>query len=128
MLILSVFLLASVAFAIDFGNLWFRRQAVQKAADAACEAGAMDMLYAAQGTSLPNMGFTPGVAGNCGSSSSATICTYAKFNGLTASSGGFSSTAESVGVSWSFPASTSVSGVSAPSGVSYPFLKVLIEE
>ncbi len=127
-LILSVFLLASVAFAIDFGNLWFHRQGMQKAADAACEAGAMDMLYAAQGTSLPNMGFTPGVAANCSSSSSATMCSYAKYNGFAPSSGGFSPTGESVGVSWSFPASTSVSGVSAASGVSYPLLKVVIEE
>jgi len=127
-LILSVFLLASVAFAIDFGNLWFHRQGVQNAADAACEAGAMDMLYATQGTSLPNMGFTPGVAADCSSSSSATMCTYAKYNGFAPSSGGFSSAGETVGVSWSFPASASVSGVSAAGGVSHPFLNVLIEE
>src|SRR5581483_10150779 len=41
---LGVFLLGAVAFAIDLGNMYFRRQAAQTAADAACTAGAMDLL------------------------------------------------------------------------------------
>ena len=45
LLILGTFLLASVGFAVDLSNMWFHRQAAQSAADAACVAGAMDMLY-----------------------------------------------------------------------------------
>lgn len=127
-LILGVFLLASVSFAVDFSNLWFLRQAAQTAADAACQAGAMDMLYAAQGTSLPDMGFTPGAAGNCATSSAATMCAYAKYNGFAPTSGGFSSTAPSVAVSWTFPSSNSVSGVTPAGGTPYPFLQVLVQD
>ena len=49
LLILGTFLLASVGFAVDLSSMWFHRQAAQSAADAACVAGAMDMLYLQQG-------------------------------------------------------------------------------
>src|SRR5665213_2010152 len=64
-IMLSTFLLGSLAFSVDFGNLWFRRQAAQTAADAACQAAAMDMLYIARGNTLSNMGFTPGTNSDC---------------------------------------------------------------
>ena len=43
-LALGLFLLGAVAFAVDMGNLWWHRQQAQRAADAACLAGAMDAL------------------------------------------------------------------------------------
>lgn len=121
---LATFLLASLAFAVDFGNLWFRRQAAQTAADAACQAGAMDMLYLAQGNTPPSMGFTPGTSSDCTSSSGATMCWYANRNGFNGA--GFTSTTAGSKVSWIFPASTSVTGVKAAS-VTNPFLKVTVQ-
>src|SRR5205823_4374935 len=46
-LAMGTFLLGFVGFGADMTNLWFHRQAAQNAADSACLAGAMDMLYAA---------------------------------------------------------------------------------
>ena len=63
LLMLAIFLLVMVGFAVDLTNLWFHRQAAQTAADAACQAAAMDMLMVAVGTPMPNMGFTPGTPG-----------------------------------------------------------------
>ena len=126
--ILGTFLLASVAFAVDMGNLWFHRQGAQTAADAACEAGAMDMLYLYKGTTLPSMGFVPGTPGQCSSGTGGTICTYARFNGYTSTAGGLINTAASKDVLYSFPAANSVTGVTGSASVTYPFLKVVVEE
>ena len=38
-LILCLFLLAALGFAVDYTNIWFQRQQAQTAADAACQAG-----------------------------------------------------------------------------------------
>lgn len=38
-LILGLFLLGVLGFAVDFTNMWFHRQAATAAADAACQAG-----------------------------------------------------------------------------------------
>ena len=81
LLILGTFLLASVGFAVDLSNMWFHRQAAQSAADAACVAGAMDMLYLNNGTITSSPAFTVGTAGDCSSSSAAALCQYAQFNG-----------------------------------------------
>jgi uncharacterized membrane protein len=62
-LMLSLFLLAALAFAVDYTNIWFQRQQAQTAADAACSAGAMDIYQLAAGATLPHAGFTPGTAG-----------------------------------------------------------------
>ena len=130
LMILGTFLLASVGFAVDLSSMWFHRQAAQSAADAACIAGAMDMLYLQNGTITSSPGFTAGTAGDCSSSSSAAICQYAGFNGYTATTSGAgwnSSTAGgAVAVSWTFPGS--VAGVTAASGVTYPFLNVVVRE
>ena len=124
-IMLASFLLGSMAFAVDFGYIWFSRQAAQTAADAACQAGAMDMLYVARGGALPGMGFTPGTSSDCTSSSGSTICWYANRNGF--SGAGYTATTAGSQVSWTFPASTSVTGVKAAS-VTYPFLKVTVRQ
>ncbi|HEY0795222.1 MAG TPA: pilus assembly protein TadG-related protein [Acidisarcina sp.] len=126
--ILGTFLLASVAFAVDMGNLWFHRQATQTAADAACEAGAMDMLYLSKGTVLPKMGFIPGIAGLCSTGVGGSICSYAAFNGYKATAGGLTNNSPSIDVVYSFPASNAVPGVTGASSVTYPLLKVIVEE
>ena len=119
-LMLSLFLLAVLAFAIDYTNIWFERQQVQTATDAACEAGAMDIYEIASGVTLPNMNFILGAAGNCNSYSTPgpAMCWYANQNGFNGYSGG------SATVSWTFP--TAVAGVTAPpsSTTQYPFLQV----
>ncbi|MGC2111410.1 MAG: pilus assembly protein TadG-related protein [Candidatus Korobacteraceae bacterium] len=121
-LMLSLFLLAVLAFAVDYTNIWFERQQVQTAADAACEAGAMDIYQLASGVTLPNMGYPLGTAGACSSYNSGgpTMCWYASKNGFNGYNGGSST------VSWTFPGS--VSGVTAPpfSVAPYPFLQISV--
>ncbi len=121
-LMLSLFLLAVLAFAVDYTNIWFQRQQMQTAADAACQAGAMDVYQLASGQTLPNMGFVLGTAGNCNSYSSngPTMCWYANKNGFN----GYTSGAATV--AWTFP--SSVPGVTAPpsSIAAYPFLQVSV--
>ena len=119
---LSLFLLAVLAFAVDYTNIWFQRQQAQTAADVACQAGAMDIYFVTAGQSLPNMGFTPGTAGSCSSYSSGgpTMCWYASKNGFNGYGG------NSATVSWTFP--SSVSGVTGPpsSVIQYPFMQVSV--
>ena len=122
-LILFFFLLGMLGFAVDLTNVWFHRQAAQAAADAACQAGAMDMLAQTGGESLTSTGFSPGLASNCANSASATMCFYANANGYNGT--GLSATAASNSVSWTFP--SSVNGVTAGAG-SYPFMIVTIVE
>src|SRR5258708_38573491 len=55
---LGLFLIGAMAFAIDMSNLWFNRQAAQTAADAACTAGAMDMLVDYTNGTTGQGGFT----------------------------------------------------------------------
>src|SRR5512135_3701305 len=65
---LGIFLIGSVAVAIDLSHLWFQRQSAQTAADAACVAGAMDLLRVQTNniTTAPYPGsFTPGVNFDC---------------------------------------------------------------
>jgi hypothetical protein len=121
-LILSLFLLAVLAFAVDYTNIWFQRQQVQTAADAACQAGAVDMYQLISGASFPPIHFVPGTAGNCNAYSpdGPSMCWYASKNGFNGYSGGEAS------VSWSFPAS--VPGVTAPpsSLVPHPYMQVTV--
>lgn len=122
-LILSLFLLGVLGLAVDLTNMWFHRQAATAAADAACLAGAMDMLSTSAGVTPSAAGFTDGTASNCVSSPKATMCSYANDNGYNGK--GLVSTAASNAVSWTFP--SSVPGVTAGSGT-YPFLQVTIAE
>ncbi len=86
----------------------------------------MDLLGKAAGLTLNSAGFTPGTLGDCVSSPSATMCSYAAANGYNGA--GLVSGAASNSVSWTFP--PSVSGVTTPpsSQAAYPFLKVSIAE
>jgi hypothetical protein len=123
-LILGTFLLGSLAFAVDLSSMWFHRQSAQTAADAACLAGASDLLAKAGGVTPPNPGFTAGTAGDCATTPGASMCRYANFNGYNGA--GLSTTAASNSVSWTFPAT--VTGVTAPASLTNPFLKVLVTE
>jgi hypothetical protein len=129
-LMMGIFLLAAVGFAVDLSSIWFHRQAAQSAADASCIAGAMDMLYLSKGTIASSPGFSPGTGGDCSSSSASAICKYAAFNGYTATtsaaSWGTSTAAGAIAVSWTFP--TSVTGVKSSGGATYPFLAVVVQE
>ena len=119
---LSFVLIGVLAVGLDMTNLFFHRQAGQGAADAACQAAAMDMhSNALQGTTLG--GFTAGINFDCATTSSAAPCKYAALNGY--ASPGLTTGAESNDVSVSFPAS--VPGIAAPPraiGGSYPFVQV----
>jgi putative Flp pilus-assembly TadE/G-like protein len=72
-LAMGIFLIGGVGFVVDGANLWFHRQTAQTAADAACNAGAMDMLSAAAGADLSGTPWT--------NSANA----YAEFNGYQSS-------------------------------------------
>ena len=122
-LVLGVFLIAMLGFAVDLTNIWFHRQAATAAADAACQAGALDMYAQAAGETLNSTGFTPGTASDCVHSSSATMCFYAKQNGYSGT--GLTAGAASNAVSWTFP--SSVNGVTAGAG-QHPFMVVTIAE
>jgi Flp pilus assembly protein TadG len=121
-LVLATFLLGALLFAFDLSNMWFRRQAAQSAADAACAAGAMDLLVDAQGGATGHQVFTLGSAYSCTATSSTStpadpVCWYAAKNG-------YNSNGTNNLVSVSFPAS--VIGVTAPpaSVASSPFIRV----
>jgi Putative Flp pilus-assembly TadE/G-like len=89
LLVLAIFLIGAVAFAVDMSHLWFRRQAAQTAADAACTAGAMDLLRTQTDsiTVAPYPGnVKPGQNFNCNGASPVPVpCTYAALNGYSSS-------------------------------------------
>jgi putative Flp pilus-assembly TadE/G-like protein len=111
LLVLGLFLLGFVGFAVDMTNLWFHRQTAQGAADAACQAGIMDVLLSAEGIPTTGAGFTPGTAFDCAASSTAAPCRYAALNGYNGT--GLVVNAESNDVAVSFP--TTVSNPLPPS-------------
>jgi hypothetical protein len=115
---------------VDLANMWFHRQATQSAADAACQAGAMDMLATSSGLKLNSMGFTPGTASSCTASASATMCSYAGFNGYNGAGPQPATNLNSAwnSVSWTFP--SSVSGTTAPpsSVTASPYMQVSVVE
>src|SRR6266705_5916604 len=86
---LGVFLIGAMAFAIDLSNLWFQRQAAQTAADAACTAGAMDMLVGATNSVMPTKAnFIPGPSNTYDCHSASPLpspCSYANLNGFSSS-------------------------------------------
>ena len=86
-LALAIFLLGAVGFAVDMANLWFHRQAAQTAADAACTAGAMDLLADATNGLTNQGGFTAtAVAGfDCNAHPTYAPCQYAALNGYNSS-------------------------------------------
>ena len=124
LLALGVFLLGAMAFAVDFGNLWFHRQAAQNAADAGCTSGAMDILVASQSAATGRQGFTIGTAFDCATTPAAVPCEYAASNGYSGAN-----TVPGNHVLVSFPASDpNVSSTTPPlppaSMAAYPFIRV----
>src|SRR6266478_1983375 len=125
-LVLGLFLLGAVAFSVDMGNLWFHRQAAQSAADAACVAGAMDMLVDSQGGATGHQGFTIGTEFDCAAHSAYIPCKYAALNGYDGAN-----TTPGNQVYVSFPATVAgatapPAGISpqSPGGTAYPFMRV----
>jgi len=132
MLGLGLFLLGAMAFAIDFGNIWFHRQAAQTAADAACTAGAMDLLLDATTNTTNKGGFTAQAPGNgfdCnnGANSGASPCVYAVKNSY-ASSVAVGSSAQGNNVYVSFV--NAPPGVPTPSAsiAPHPFMRVDVKD
>ncbi|WP_161571107.1 pilus assembly protein TadG-related protein [Granulicella sibirica] len=121
--VLGIFLLAVFGFAVDLTNIWFHRQTAVAAADAACQAGAQDMLASSSGLALPGTGFIPGTSSDCVSSPLATMCSYAAANSYNGT--GLVAGAASNAISWTFP--PTVTGV-VPGLGTYPFMQVLIAE
>lgn len=121
-LMLGLFGMAVLGFAVDLTNMWFHRQAARAAADASCQAGALDLLAGQSGVSMTGAGFTKGTDSNCATTPGAVMCAYANANGYKGS--GLTTTAESNAVSWTFP--NSVPGVAASLGNSY--MKVTVQE
>lgn len=124
LLVLGTFLLGAIGLATDFSNLWFHKQKAQTAADAACQAGAMDLLEIAEGASTTtSAGFTPGTGFSCSTASGAAPCKYGALNGFSAP--GLTANTESNEIAVSFP--STVPGVTAPpSGIggANPFMRV----
>jgi len=126
LLTMGIFFLAFIGLTVDYSNLWFHRQMAQTAADAGCQAGAMDMMVnAVNGTKLG--GFpSPLAAFDCTSYPSSTPCSYASLNGYPSST--LTSDAPGISVHVSFPAS--INGITTPpsSLAPTPFMKVAVKE
>src|SRR5690348_8610567 len=88
MIMIGLFLLAILGVAVDYSQLWARRQMAQAAADAACQAGAADLyLFATDPATsgldgLESFSFI-GSAYDCGTSANNPPCQYAALNGYT---------------------------------------------
>ncbi|MCU1269410.1 MAG: hypothetical protein JWN74_704 [Acidobacteriaceae bacterium] len=113
-LAMGLFLIGSMGFVVDGANLWFHRQSAQTAADAACTAGAMNMLSVAAGATPPSqnwIGISFQCSGSTGSgnnqvpNSGFVPCQYAAFNGYTSS--GLQANHAGTDVSVTFPGSFS---------------------
>lgn len=111
-LAMGIFLIGSMGFVVDGTNLWFHRQAAQTAADAACTAGAMNMLSVAAGANPPTpdwIGTSFQCSGSSGTGSGSVPnsgfapCQYAALNGY--SSSGLKANQAGSDVSVSFPGS-----------------------
>jgi len=105
LLVLGLVLLGAAAFSVDMGNIWFHKQSAQNAADAACVAGAMDMLVDATNGVASQGGFTPSTSNtyDCSTNSTISPCRYAGLNKYGGAATG--------GVVVSFP--STVSGVTS---------------
>jgi putative Flp pilus-assembly TadE/G-like protein len=145
-----VILLAFAGLAVDGASLWFHRQEAQSAADAACQAGAMDLQYLAINGTFPppptaNPSYTPLPGGGgsctngtsfcppapptvfpCAAGSSFVPCQYAAFNGYNGA--GLTANVASNEVDVSYPADLTAKGIQTPTGVPVPFMQVLITE
>jgi len=117
---LGLFLIGAMAFAVDMSNLWFNRQAAQTAADAACTAGAMDMLVDYTNGTTSQGGFsvsgTPSAV-DCSVVANQTTspCQYATLNGFNSSISTTNANNGTMGNNVTFQVNgTAPSGVTAP--------------
>jgi hypothetical protein len=130
---LGVFLIGAMAFAIDISNLWFNRQSAQTAADAACTAGAMDLLVDATNGAVNQGGFNTSTSTNpfdCNTSQTPAPCQYATLNGFGSSiARGSTALGNNVTFDWS-PVTPAPAGVTAPSATVAPvaFMRVTITD
>jgi hypothetical protein len=120
-LMTAFLLLGFAALAVDYSNFWFHRQALQSAADAACQAGAMDLLLLANSESTANMNFAPSVGGtlDCSNAPTAAPCVIAKYNG-------YDGTLAANKILLTFPAT--IPGITNPHWVAVPNIQVDITE
>src|SRR5262245_24350545 len=77
---LGIVAIGAAAFSTDVGSLLVHKQLSQNAANAACAAGAMDLMVNSEGNSLGS--FTPGTNFSCSATSTAAPCRYASLNGF----------------------------------------------
>jgi hypothetical protein len=121
---IALFLVGALGLASDYTQLWARRQMAQGAADAACQAGAADLLLQFQDPSAsaayPQVNFSwIGSANPCGSSPNSPPCKYASLNGYAPSN-----------VAVSFP--KSLPGAPAiPPGfgtIAFPYIQVTVTD
>jgi hypothetical protein len=108
--------------AYDMSVAWMHKQWADTAAQAACTAGAMDMLWAANNgipsTPVTAYNFLSSTSGDCATSSSNAMCYYAKLNGY--ASPGLTSNAPSNDVSWSMSATQPTNSNSSPTLTTTP--------
>lgn len=129
LLSLGSFVIAAAAFSTDMANLFVHRQTAQSAANAACTAGAMDMMVDAESNTLGN--FTLGTAFSCATKSGAAPCQYASINGYSGAGLVADTASNSVDISFPSGASCPNDGCPAP-GVTpapaslapYPFIRI----
>jgi hypothetical protein len=117
-LALSIFLLAFAGLATDYTSFWFQRQKTQGAADAACQAAAVDLYLYSLGEQTPNMNFVPTAGGavDCSAAPTAAPCLIAKYNG-------YDGALAANKVVMTFPAN--VAGAPPPPvGVAVPYVQV----
>jgi hypothetical protein len=120
---IGVFLLAVMGLATDYAQIWAHRQIAQGAADAACQAGAADLLlYFEDSTSTYSTANSPWITSggyDCSAHTSSSPCKYAAQNGYTGSN-----------VSVSFPSSLP-NAPAIPSGygtITHPYIQVSITD
>jgi hypothetical protein len=108
--------------AYDMSVAWMHKQWADTAAQAACTAGAMDMLWAANkgipSTPVTAYNFLASTSGDCATSSSNAMCYYAKLNGY--ASPGLTSNAPSNDVSWSMSTTQPANSNSSPALTTTP--------
>jgi hypothetical protein len=128
--------------AYDMANSWNHKQYADAAAQSACTAGAMDLLYAANNNQLSSpvstYNFIPAAGGaatgDCANSSSNAMCYYAKLNGY--SSTGLVANSASNDVVWSLSSaapgnstSKAMTSITVQTNKSlYPYLNVTVKE
>src|ERR1051326_4461421 len=116
--VVGVFLLGVLGLTTDYTQIWARRQMVQAAADAACQAGAGDIFIKYENPNLFTNSWI-GSSYNCSTNTTSSPCVYAAANGYSGSN-----------VSVSFP--SSVTGVTAPGSsfgtIANPFIKVTVTD